>query len=224
MLYDRRHLPGFRGSIDSEIADKAPMTALYVLLAISVSAFTGLALLAAYDRADIADARAKLLLKAPIQPQAFDPGMVDALPEPARRYFRFAIRPGARLATVAEITLEGEISLGTRQNPGYQPMRATQILASPHGFVWEVAATPAALLPMAGVSWSQVDADTARVTVNHAGLLQSVDVRVALDGRPMTVVMPRWSNSNPGANGANSHSVARLTISARSMASSAHPA
>ncbi|MFL6694746.1 MAG: DUF6544 family protein, partial [Ramlibacter sp.] len=68
----------------------------------------------------------------------FDPAMVADLPEPARRFFNFAIAPGARLATVAEITMDGELSLGSKQDPGYQPMRARQILAAPHGLVWRV--------------------------------------------------------------------------------------
>lgn len=64
--------------------------------------------------------------------------MVAGLPEPARRFFLFAIEPGARLGTVVEITMEGELSLGTKQDPKYQPMRAEQLLAAPHGLVWRV--------------------------------------------------------------------------------------
>ena len=68
----------------------------------------------------------------------FDPAMVAGLPEPARRFFQFAIRPGTLLATVAEITMDGELSLGSKQEPGYQPMHARQILAAPRGLVWRV--------------------------------------------------------------------------------------
>jgi hypothetical protein len=57
--------------------------------------------------------------------------------------------------------------------------------------------TPAAFLPGPGVSWESVDDDTARVTVSHEGLEQSVEITVAEDGRPLRVVMPRWSNANP---------------------------
>src|SRR3954452_21738120 len=70
----------------------------------------------------------------------FDPAMVADLPEPARRFFTFAIEPGARLASVAEITLEGELSFGTKEDPKYRPMRAKQLLAAPHGLVWRVRA------------------------------------------------------------------------------------
>jgi hypothetical protein len=47
----------------------------------------------------------------------FYPAMVAHLPEPARRFFRFAIQPGARLASAVEISMEGELSLGTKDNP-----------------------------------------------------------------------------------------------------------
>jgi hypothetical protein len=68
----------------------------------------------------------------------FDPATIAHLPEPARRFFRFAIEPGARLASVVEISMEGELSLGSKQDPKYQPMRADQVLAAPHGMVWLV--------------------------------------------------------------------------------------
>ncbi len=64
--------------------------------------------------------------------------MIAELPDPARRYFRFAIDPGTPLVTVAEIAMEGEIGLGNRAAPSYLPMRARQILAAPEGFVWKL--------------------------------------------------------------------------------------
>lgn len=36
--------------------------------------------------------------------------------------------------------MHGEISLGTKTDPSYQPMRACQLLAPPFGFFWQVAA------------------------------------------------------------------------------------
>jgi hypothetical protein len=78
---------------------------------------------------------------AALQPEAparFSPAMVADLPEPARRYFVYAIRPGTPLLPVAEIEMTGQFSLGTRQDPGYQPMQALQILAAPHGFLWKM--------------------------------------------------------------------------------------
>jgi hypothetical protein len=184
-------------------------------------------------------------------PDRFDPAMVAALPEPARRFFAHAIRPGARLSTVVEIRMGGEISLGTRDEPNYQPMTAAQVLAPPHGLVWKLRAgrapltvrgsdgmlddvawtrfwllglipvarvegrsdylrsafgrvvseaafwAPAFLLPRPGITWTQVDADTARATVVHGTLSQDVDIRVDAAGRPLSVLIPRWTNANP---------------------------
>lgn len=75
-----------------------------------------------------------------VEPEAnrFDPAMVADLPEAARHYFTYSILPGARLSTVAEIDMEGELGLGDQANPGYRPMRARQILAPPHGLVWRL--------------------------------------------------------------------------------------
>jgi hypothetical protein len=70
----------------------------------------------------------------------FNPSSVDTLPEPARRYFLFTIRAEAPIRTVTEIHMRGEIGLGTKRNPNYQPMRAKEILAPPDGLVWSVKA------------------------------------------------------------------------------------
>jgi hypothetical protein len=183
-------------------------------------------------------------------PATFDPAMVSELPEPARRYFEFAIAPGTPLAAVAMIEMDGEIGLGTKAAPGYLPMQARQILA-PSGLVWKIEAgkgfsrisgsdglddgiswtrfwlldvlpvvragggadharaafgrvvaesvfwTPAALLPAKDVSWEPVSDSVARATVRRGGLVQTVDVTVAEDGRPTRVVIPRWTNANP---------------------------
>lgn len=56
---------------------------------------------------------------------------------------------------------------------------------------------PAALLPREGVVWSTVDENTARVTVEFAGLTQTVDVTVTDDGQPTMIVFPRWTDANP---------------------------
>ncbi len=70
------------------------------------------------------------------RPEPFDPAMVEGLPGPARRWFLRAIAPGTPLRAVAEIEMEGELGLGDRDAPRYLPMRARQVLAPPHGFVW----------------------------------------------------------------------------------------
>lgn len=68
----------------------------------------------------------------------FDPSMLDGLPEPARRLFHFSIRPGSVMGRVAIIEMGGTLSLGTKDEPNEQAMTAWQILAPPHGFLWQV--------------------------------------------------------------------------------------
>ncbi len=189
---------------------------------------------------------ARLTAAQPIDPSRYTPEMVADLPEPAQRFFNFAIIPGTPLLTVAEIQMGGQFSLGTREKPRYQSMEAKQILACPLGFVWRLhlpdavpvsgsdsglwtrfrilgllpvarlggnldhqrAAygrcvaealfwTPAALLPGPGVVWEALDDNTARVTVSHSELSQTVDIRVDGEGRPESVYFMRWSNANP---------------------------
>lgn len=179
-------------------------------------------------------------------PTIYDPSMVSDLPEPAERFFNYAISPGTPLFTVAEIDMGGQFSLGSREDPNYRPMAATQILAAPEGFVWKLRIpglvpisgsdsaqwtrfrilgfvpvaraggdadhrrsafgryvaealfwTPAALLPGPGIVWSQVDENTARVSVSHNDLFQEVDVTLDDTGRPTEVHLMRWSNANP---------------------------
>lgn len=184
--------------------------------------------------------------------EVFDPAMLQGLPEAARRYFLYTIAPGTPLHTVSEIRMRGEIGLGDRAAPGYQPMRARQILAPPHGFVWRLEAAgsgamrmsgsdaltgerswtrfwllwtlpvvragrdanhlrsslgriaaeavfwaPAALLPQNGVRWEEGEAPgRARAVLTRGALAQSLDIEVAESGRPLWVMIPRWSNAN----------------------------
>lgn len=81
---------------------------------------------------------AALAATQPASPDRFDPAMVAGLPDPARQYFRFAIRPGTSLYTVAEIEMTGRFGLGTREAPNYMAMKAHQVLAAPEGFVLQV--------------------------------------------------------------------------------------
>lgn len=72
----------------------------------------------------------------PTAPELFTPDMVADLPAPARRYFTYMIQPDTPLLPVSEIDMTGQFSLGTKDDPRYQPMEARQILAVPEGFVW----------------------------------------------------------------------------------------
>ncbi|MBW6390063.1 DUF6544 family protein [Billgrantia antri] len=104
----------------------------------------------------LADTRARdkawawLQSQAPSTVEEFDPAMVEALPEAARRYFLYTIAPGTPLHVVSEIRMSGEIGLGTKGAPGYRPMQARQILAPPHGFIWHLERAGAGLMQMSG--------------------------------------------------------------------------
>lgn len=64
---------------------------------------------------------------------------------------------------------------------------------SAEGVIW----APASLLPGPGISWEAVDDNTARVSVRHGDLCQTIDVTVDGAGRPVVVSFQRWSNANP---------------------------
>lgn len=68
----------------------------------------------------------------------FDLSLVADLPEPARRYFAFTITPGTPIRTAVRIEMTGELSMGKKKAPNYQPMQAAQILAPPNGLVWKL--------------------------------------------------------------------------------------
>ena len=68
----------------------------------------------------------------------FNSSIVEDLPEPARRCFLYTIKAGTPVRTVTEISTSGEIGLGTQDKPNYMPMQAKQILAPPHGLVWNL--------------------------------------------------------------------------------------
>ncbi len=112
------------------------MKLLLALLLAIVLGVCALALLVLLDRrADRAEWNRFASLQ-PSAPELFAPEMVADLPEPARRYFAYMIQPGTLLFPVAEIDMTGQFSLGTKDDPRYQPMEARQILAAPEGFVW----------------------------------------------------------------------------------------
>lgn len=109
--------------------------AAFVLVSVSLCV-VALAVLRLLDRRDDRAEWDRLAALQPEAPARFDPQMVADLPEPARRYFAYTIDPGTPLLPVAMIEMTGEFSLGTKEDPRYQPMEARQILAAPEGFVW----------------------------------------------------------------------------------------
>lgn len=114
------------------------MVLAYFLLAILGVLLIGLLALRLWDEHAERMEWTRLSASQPHSPPLYDPVMVADLPEPAQRFFNFAITPGTPLLTVAEIHMGGQFSLGTREKPNYQPMDAKQILAAPLGFVWKL--------------------------------------------------------------------------------------
>ena len=114
------------------------MKFIYVFLALLVLLLVSLLILRLLDwRADQSEWKQLSSLQ-PTNPERYDFSMVANLPEPARRFFNFTIASGTPLYTVAEIDMGGQFSLGSQEDPNYQPMQAHQILAAPHGFVWRL--------------------------------------------------------------------------------------
>jgi hypothetical protein len=109
---------------------------LLLILVLFVIAIAALALWRQSDRrADRAEMD-RLIASQPSDPPVFSADLVANLPDPARRFFSFAIAEGTPLYTVAVIEMEGQFGMGDKASPGYMPMRATQVLAAPEGFVW----------------------------------------------------------------------------------------
>ena len=111
------------------------------MIGVAIALLLGLMALVVMRLVDLRADRAewdRLAALQPDTPKIFAPEMVADLPEPARRYFGYMIRPGAPLLPVAEIAMRGQFSLGTKETPNDQPMEARQILAAPEGFVWSM--------------------------------------------------------------------------------------
>jgi hypothetical protein len=115
---------------------------MWLVLGLCAAALVGasaLALLRLADRRAETSAASALSEPSAIAPAVFDPAMVAHLPDPARRYFLYAIEPGAPLKTSVELEMDGQLSLGSREKPDYMPMQASQVLRL-DGFVWRVRA------------------------------------------------------------------------------------
>lgn len=120
------------------------MIAAWLVLVLGV----GLAASAVWRQMDHRADRAemdRLTSYQPDDPPRFSAEMVAGLPEPARRFFTFAIAEGTPLYTVARLEMTGLFGMGNKAAPRYMPMRATQVLAAPHGFVWAMSAAEGAM-------------------------------------------------------------------------------
>lgn len=79
------------------------------------------------------------------EPATFDPDLLLDHPEPARRWLRHAITPGAPIARQASLRMHGEIRLGRH----WHGFTAEQVLMPETGFVW-AARTTVGHLPVSG--------------------------------------------------------------------------
>ena len=146
------------------------------------------------------------------RPPAFDPTTVAGLPGPARRWLRHAIAPGTPLWPSVELTMHGEIRLGT-----WRRFTARQVLAPPRGFVW-AARTRLFGLPVTG--FDRLTSGSGAMRWRLAGLVPVLsatgpDVTRSAAGRlagemvlaPTTALAASWS---AGADG--EHAVAATLV------------
>ncbi|MBO6637306.1 MAG: hypothetical protein JJ920_05160 [Roseitalea sp.] len=118
-------------------------TVTVLLIGVGAVAVLAVAALAGWRHVDRrADAAAwqALLEIGPTRSGSFSPDMVAGLPEPARRYFLYTIAEGTPLRTKAVIEMDGQLGRGDKNQSHFDLMRAQQLLAPPHGFVWQVRA------------------------------------------------------------------------------------
>ncbi len=95
-----------------------------ILLNISIIILLGLLYLRFwhyYEARKIAHNWQRLVSNAEDEPALFSPEMVTNLPSAARRFFIFAIQPGTPLRKIAQIWMNGHLSLGTLDSPIISP-------------------------------------------------------------------------------------------------------
>lgn len=123
---------------------------------------------------------------APTAEAAFDPAVLSALPEPARRWLGHAIAPGTPLARAVRIRMHGRIKLES-----WLPFRAEQVIRWDRGMIWQ-ARTRMSFLPIRGsdrlidgvgsmrwrmLGWIPVmNADGPDVTLSAAGRIKAESI------------------------------------------------
>ena len=72
-----------------------------------------------------------------VRPTRYDEGELAGLPDPVRRYFRAAIRPGRPMITAVRLEQTGTLNM-REDGERWQPFRASQrIVLAPPGFAWD---------------------------------------------------------------------------------------
>lgn len=141
----------------------------------------------------------------------FSLAQLEGLCEPAQRYLKHAISPGAPLAAAVRLRMHGEI----KQKSKWYPFEASQVIHAQHGFVWR-ARTKMMGLPVSG-SDRWVDG-TGAMRWKVLGLIPVVTasgpdisraslgrVQVELIWLPTALVTPEveWASSGPSQVGVN---------------------
>lgn len=114
------------------------MTWIWTILTFLILSFLGLSIWQWTDRQKDQQIWREFIEHVGPPQTVFTEAMIEGLPEPAQRYFRYTIKEGTPLVMAVEIDMHGELGLGTVDQPKYNPMKARQILAPPHGLVWEL--------------------------------------------------------------------------------------
>ncbi|MGY1837638.1 DUF6544 family protein [Blastococcus sp. SYSU DS0510] len=97
------------------------------------------------------------------QPEVFAPALVADLPEPARRWLTHAIAPGTPLWPTVELSMRGQIRLGT-----WRPFTARQVLTPPRGFIW---AATARLFGVPVVGFDRLSSGSGQMSWRLGGLI-----------------------------------------------------
>ena len=118
---------------------------------------------------DVAQAWAALT-ESPPDGRRFSAGMVDGLPEPARRYFLRAIDEGTPIATQLHWTYGGTIR--PSKDLPWMELEAEQILVKERGFVWKALTRQG---PVVVTAADQYFGGEGKMRINLFGLIPIVD-------------------------------------------------
>lgn len=147
---------------------------------------------------------------------AFEPSMVEGLPEIARRYFGHAMTARQILSPAHEFVWTPIMHSGAMSISGSDTLvqgggwtrfwingliPVVNLQVSPDlsrsaraRAAMEAVWAPASVLAANGVTWAQTGPDTARLTFGTG--TEPVDLTLAADGRVLEVVTMRWSDVN----------------------------
>lgn len=112
-----------------------------LLIVLFVSVFVVCVVLMIWRRIDVTADKTKQQQLCKLQaanPTRFNYALIANLPEPVQRFFKHSIHQNTPLYTVVHIRMHGKFGMGTHAKHKYFEMKAEQMLAAPHGFVWQM--------------------------------------------------------------------------------------